>query len=96
MQYKQSCSKQDKATFTYRNVANFYELVAWSRHLNTKFTPVKNADPNKYECSTYSGHGMEFDRRSQVLIGEWGKNVVADIISSSPTENKKKNVLMKG
>ena len=60
LEFKGSCLKQDKATFTPNNVVNLfivYELDTWSLNLNTDFTLkdclfgsvklTKNADPNK-------------------------------------------------
>ena len=73
-EFKRSCLKQDKTTFTYRNVVNWfivYELDTWCRDLNTKFTVgdylfgdvklTKNADPEKYGCNCY---GIGFNPRS--------------------------------
>ena len=61
-----------------------YEIDTWARGLNTDFTLgnsligavklTKNADPNKYGCSSY---GVGFDARSQSSWsdGSWSKNV---------------------
>ena len=58
--------KQDKATFTHRNMVNLfivYELDTWSQDLNVLFTrkdclfgtvkSTKNVDPDKYFYSKY-------------------------------------------
>ena len=42
LEFKGSCLKQDKITFTPNNVVNLflvYELDRWSRDLNADFTP---------------------------------------------------------
>ena len=68
-----SCLKQDKVSFTRRNVIKFsiiYEINIWSCDLNLDFTlkdclfeAVKltvNPDTKKY---SYSGYGIGFDSR---------------------------------
>ena len=68
-----SCLKQDKVSFTRRNVIKFfiiYEINIWSCDLNLDFTlkdclfgGVKltvNPDTKKY---SYSGYGIGFDSR---------------------------------
>ena len=79
--------KQDKATFTHRNVVNSftaYELHARSRDLNSKFTLgdclfgavklTKNADRDKFG---YSGYGIGFDSRPNISKNfERGKGVI--------------------
>ena len=63
--------KQDKATFTQKDLVNlfiFYGSSTWSKDLSTKFTLgdslfvavklAKNADTNK---DGYSGYGTGFD-----------------------------------
>ena len=74
LKFKGSCLKQDKATFTPKNVVNLlvvFELDTWSQDLSTDFTLnnylfgsvklTKNVDPDKYK---YSGYGTGFDSRS--------------------------------
>ena len=61
LKFKGNILKQDKATFTPDNVVNLYvayELVTWSKDLNSEFTLkyslfgaiklTKNASPKKY------------------------------------------------
>ena len=74
LEFKGSCLKQDKVTFTPNSVVNLfivYELDRWSQDLNTDFTLkdclsgsvklTKNVDPDKYK---YSGCSIGFDSRS--------------------------------
>ena len=61
VKFEGNCLKQEKVSFTHRNVVNIfivYELVVWSRHLGTDFTLkgslfgaiklTKNVDPDNY------------------------------------------------
>ena len=88
LKFKGSCLKQDKATFTPKNVVNLFvvfELDTWSQDLSTDFTLnnylfgsvklTKNVDPDKYK---YSGYGTGFDSRSLFSLPnfDWGKNVI--------------------
>ena len=66
VEFKKSCLKKDKVTFTPRNVVELfivYELDTWSKDLNADFTlqDATNADSCNY-C--YSGYGIKFDSRS--------------------------------
>ena len=59
---------------------------------------TKNADLDK---SKYSGYGIEFHSRSEVLFrdGSFGKNIIifrADISSSVRIDNKNKDILILG
>ena len=98
--------KQDKATFSPKqriHLFSFHRLDVFSRGLNTKvvlddclFAAVnlsKNADADKYG---YSGYGIVFHARSQLLLptGEWDKNVVIYGVDSSlsvDADNRKKS-----
>ena len=111
VEFKRSCLKQDKVTFTPRNVVNLstvYELDAWSKELNIDFTLKdclfgaiklsKNADPDKY---SYSGYGIEFDPCSLFSLQnfDWVKNtIILGVGNSSPVHinTKKKDVLVLG
>ena len=66
LNFKGSCLKQEKLTFTPRNVVNLftvYELDRWSQDINADFTLKdcsfedfkcsKNVDPDKYSYSRY-------------------------------------------
>ena len=79
--------QQDKAVVTPKNMINFlivYELDAWWQDLNTDFTLrgrlfggvklTKNADPDKYSCSSY---GIGFDTGGQYSLPDSsvGKNI---------------------
>ena len=72
-EFKGSCLKQGKVTFTPRNVVNLfivYELDTWLQDLNTDFTVkdclfgaarlITNPDPDKH---FYSGYGIQFESR---------------------------------
>ena len=87
-EFKGSCLKQSKVTFTPMNVVDLflvYELDRWSQDLNADSTIkdcwlgavklTENADPDK--CS-YSGYGIGFDYRSLFSYQgfNWSKNVV--------------------
>ena len=90
VEFNDSCFKQDKATFTHRNIGNLffvYELNTWSKNSNTDFTLgdclfgvvklTKNTHPNKYG---YSGYGIGFDAHSGFSInGEFGKNIIISL-----------------
>ena len=61
-------------------------------------TLTKNINIDKYG---YSGHGIEFDRRSSFSFpgGGFGQNVLifgADMSSSAHIDNKKKDILVLG
>ena len=77
VEFKGSCVKQVKVTFTPNNVVNLfivYELDRWSKDLNADLTLkdflfgavkfTKNAVPDKYSYSRYS---IGFDSRSHFL-----------------------------
>ena len=77
-EFRESCLKQDKASFIHRNMVNLlivYELDTCSRGLNTKFTLsdclfravklTKNADSDKFR---YSDYGIGFIACSQILL----------------------------
>ena len=89
LEFKGSCLKQDKASFTPKNVVNLYiayELNIWSLDLNAEFTLndclfgavqlTKNANPNN--CS-YLGYGIGFDSRSLFPVPnfDWGTNAIS-------------------
>ena len=78
LEFKSSCLKQDKVTFTPNNVVNLFivhELNRWSQDLNGEFTLkgclfgavtlTKKADRDKY---AYSRFGFGFDSRSLFLV----------------------------
>ena len=78
VEFKDICLKQEKVTFTYRNVVNVFivcDLDTWSRHFNKKlslidclfgdFKLTKNADPDKYG---YLSCGIEVDASLQLLL----------------------------
>ena len=78
LEFKGSCLKQDKITFTPNIAVNLfvvYELDRWSKNLNVDFTLkdcsfgavkiTKNSDTDKY---SYSGYGIGFDSRSLFSI----------------------------
>ena len=75
VEFKGSCLKQDKVTFTPTNVVNLfiaYDLVTWSRDLKADFTlkcclsgavnlNSVTADPDKY---SYPEYGIGFGSNS--------------------------------
>ena len=90
------------------NIYISYMLNQWPRDLNTDFTIgnslfgsvtlTKNADPDKYVCSSY---GIGFDLRSEFSLpdGREGKNAIifgADMSSSVHIDNKKKDIFIPG
>ena len=110
VQFKGSCLKQPKFTFTHKKVVNIYivyELGASSSHdsdptikncLSGAGTLTKNADNEKYK---YSGYGIGFDRISSFSFtgGGFGQNVLifgADMSTSIHIDIKKKDILVLG
>ena len=112
LKLKGSYLKQvDKAPCTPKNVVNLfivYELVTWSRDLNTDFALggclfgavklTKNVDTDKYK---YSGYGIEFDSCSEFSLpgGSMGKNFIifgACMSLSVHVDNKGKDILVLG
>ena len=105
IKFKGICLKQDSVCFIHGNVVSLYisyELNTWSRDLSTYFTLdnclfgavklTKNADSDKYGCSSY---GIGFNARLQFSLadGTSGKNVAifgADKSSSVHVDNDKK------
>ena len=110
VKFKGSCLKQSNFTFTHNKILNIYiayELGASSSHTsdptlkNCLFGAValtKNADIDNYK---YSGYGTGFDRRLSFSFPSsgFGQNVLifgADMSSSIPVDNKKKDILVPG
>ena len=109
--FRGSSLKQDKATFTSKNVINLfvvYELDIWSKDLCPDFTLknclfesvklTKNSDPDKY---SYSGYNMGFDSRSKLSLrdGSMDKNAIifgADMNPSVHIDNTVKDTLIFG
>ena len=109
VKFNGNCLKQDSFSFIQENVVSLYifrELNTWSRDLNTDFTLANflfglvkltlNDDSDKYG---YSGYGIEFGARLQILWseGSCGKNVIifrVDAISSVYVDNKKKDIFL--
>ena len=108
VEFNGSCFKQDKVTYTHKDVVSIYivyALGACSSHSddptikNCLFATVKlskNVDIDKHG---YSGHGTGFDRKSNFSFpgGGFGLNVIivgADMSSSVHIGNKKKDILI--
>ena len=105
------CLKQSKVIFTTNNVVNLfivYELDRWSQDLNTGFTLKdslfgsvklnKNADPHKYEYSSYD-IGFDSYLKFSLTDGSVCKNVIiigVDISSSVHIDIKNKDILILG
>ena len=107
-----NCLKQEKLTFTHNQVVNIYivyEKNLWSftvgqdlTQINSLLGAVKlttNADPDKYQHSTY---GIRFDASGGFSLSygsRFSKNVIifgADISSSVHINNKKKDIFILG
>ena len=111
VEFKGSFVKQDKVTFTPRNVVNVfivYELQRWSKDINADFTLkdcffgtvklIKNSDPDKY---SYSGYGIGFDSCSLFIFPnfDWDKNTFFSGVGNSSSvriDDKKKDNLVLG
>ena len=84
LEFKGSCLKQDRATFTLSNVVNLFpvfELTRWSQDLNADFTLKDclfgaDVDPDKYSYSGY-GIGLDFHSLFSVPNFDWGKIVTS-------------------
>ena len=104
-----SCLKQEKVTFTHKQVVNIYtayEINLWSFIADQDFTLenslfsvaklTTNADSDKYK---YCGYVIRFDGSGNFSLSDgrgFGKNIImfgADIGSSVNIHNKKKNIL---
>ena len=99
-----SCLRQEKLTFTPKNVPNiyiFYKINLWLNIQDADFVLellnwVKNADPVKWK---YSGYGIGFDDFSLSDGGVFGKNVIkfgANIGSLVHVNNKKEDISILG
>ena len=108
VEFKESCFKQEKATFSHRTAVNLFiafELDTWSENWNTDFTLggclfgalklTMNSDTDKYE---YIGYGIGFDSHSDFSAnGEFGKNAIifyVDTRFSKHDENKTKILVL--
>ena len=109
VKFKGICFKQNSVSFFHKKVINLfisYRTDAWSKDLNSDFTPVnclfgavkltKNADPDKYKCNNY---GIGFDSRSQFswTDGSVGKNIIlfgVDNSSSMHIDGRKKILVL--
>ena len=109
LRFKKSCLKQDKVTFTPKNIVNLfflYELDIWSQDLNADITLkdclfgavnlTKNSDPDKH---SYLGYGIGFDSRSPLFYPNfyWGKNVAIFGVNNSSSmhiDKRRKNILV--
>ena len=102
-----SCLKQDKVTFSHKNIVNMYivyEITLWNyvdsgdptlgNSLLGAVRLVKNVDIDKYK---YSGYGIGFDMKG---ILDLVKNVIifgVDMSSSVHVDNmEKKNIVILG
>ena len=110
-EFKVSCLKQDKLSFTLRNVVNLfivYVLDTWSQDLNTDFILkdclfgafelTKNADPDKY---SYSRHGIWFHSFSPISLPNFhgAKNAIIFGVGNSSSvyiDKKIKHTLVVG
>ena len=84
VEFRGSCVKQDKVTYTHGKIVNIYIVCELDViYVKTKPTLVncligaviltKNADINKYK---YSGYGIGFDRSSVYSVGYGlGRNI---------------------
>ena len=107
VKFGESCSKQDKATRDPRTIVNKYIVYEISKNHNISSSPTrlfravsltKHTDIDQYK---YSGYGIGFDRKGELLFGirGFGKNIIifgADMSSSVHASNKTKNILVLG
>ena len=109
LEFKGSCLKQDKVTFTPNNVFILflvYELYRWPKDISADFTLkdclfgavkiTKNADPDKY---SYSGYGIGCDSFSLFSISNFDRdnNVIifgVDMGLSAHIDDKNKDILI--
>ena len=104
VEFKGSCLKQDKTTYTHGKLVNIYTVYEISKTCNISSYPTlenclfravslrKNVDLNK--C-IYSGYGIGFDRHGFFShpSGRTGRNVIifgADMSSSTKIDNRRK------
>ena len=109
-EFKGSCIKQDKITYTDGKVVNIYIVYGVSKNFNISsystlenclFCAVsltKNADIDKYK---YSGYENRFDRNGFFShpSGGTGKNVIipgGDVSLSTKIDNRRKYILILG
>ena len=105
-----SCLKQDSVTFNHKKVVNIYTAYEISKSINISEYPTlenslfeavsltKNADIDRYG---YSRYGIGFYRHGRFSFPGTGlgRNVIifgVDMISSTKTDNKKKDILILG
>ena len=108
VEFRGSCVKQDKITYTHGKIVNIYIVCELDMiYVKTRPTLVncligaviltKNADFNKYK---YSGYEIEFDRGSVYSVGNgFCRNVIifeVDMSSSVHVDNKGKDILVLG
>ena len=108
LEFRVSCSKQDKSTFNHGKTVNIYIVYELDK-IYTKTHPTlvnclfgavsitKNADIDK---NKYSGYGIGFDRGGIYSVGNgFGRNVIifgVDMSSSVHVDNKGKDILILG
>ena len=109
LEFRVSCSKQDKSTFNHGKTVNIYIVYELDK-IYTKTHPTlvnclfgaisitNNADIDK---NKYSRYGIGFDRTGIYLLphGSFGRNVVifgVDMSSSPHVDNKGKDILILG
>ena len=107
VRFNGSCLKQDKITYTKRNIINIYIVYEINKNDNTSsdlalenclfgaVSLTKNADIDNYK---YSGYGIGFDGHGffSHSSGGTGRNVIifgVDMSSSTNIDNRKKRYL---
>ena len=108
LEFKASCLKQDKITYSHGKIINIYIVYELDKIyfntspmlLNCLFGAVswtKNADIDK---SKYFGYGNGFDRGRVYSVGnDFGRNVIifgVDMSSSVHVDNKRKEISILG
>ena len=107
MKFGGDCLKQDKISFDHGKRINIYIVYEIDRNVDMSSYPMlenclfgtvelkKHVDIDLYK---YSGHGIGFDRKGILSIGdEVGRNVIifgVDMTSSPHIDNKKKGILI--
>ena len=108
LEFRGSCLKQDKSTFSHGKIVNIYIVYELDKLYNKTHPTLvnclfgavsitKNGDIYK---NRYSGYGIGFDRTSIYSFGDgFGRNVIifgVDMSSSVNVDNKKKDILVLG
>ena len=105
----ETCLKQDKITYNYRKPVNVNIVCEISKNVNiNSYTKLENClfgeisltENNDIDRHEYSGHGIRFNRKREVLRGiGFVRNIIifgVEMGSSVHADNKKKHILTLG